>query len=573
MQKQRLELDWIGKDEEPKLEPRILIEQTSFSYGEKSANCLIHGDNLLALKALESNFTNTFKCIYIDPPYNTGTRINADGNEIGYDDGLEHSAWLNMMKPRLNLLYKLLHEDGLLAIQIDDNEYARLYLLLIEIFGTDRCLKTIVVKMSEPSGLKMSSVNKNGTIPKLKEYIILAKKKGVSGVFFEKLKKEKWDDEYNIFFDNFSKEDRDALNELMQKDLFTELDVKAADSILKKINLISVSEKMNSLRLNKSASQEWLFENAWRIAQCATSSSVLRAAQKKIEAAPQKDVFAVLGARLEQIYLVRNGWSDTSKKPRVQLIFADDNLYVHPGDLWTDIKTTGLEAEGGISFKNGKKPELLVERIIAASTKTDDWVLDSFAGSGTTAAVAHKMRRKWITIEMGPHCTSHTHVRIKNVIDGSDNIGISQKYKWTGGGGFKFYELAPSLLQKDNRGNWIISPKYNAIMLAEAVCKHEGFKFWPDQNLYWKQGHSSEKDFIFVTTEFLTAERLEKISSQLKPDESLLICAKAFKVPNNKYTNITMKKIPQMLLGRCEFGRDDYSLNVKEAVQDEMDLE
>ncbi len=131
-QLQKLELTWIGKGEEPKLEPRILIENPEYSYGDpESENMLIHGDNLLALKALEQDYAGKIKCIYIDPPYNTGSRIDADGKEVGYDDGIEHSEWLSMMKPRLMLLYDLLHKDGTLAVQIDDNEFARLYLLHI----------------------------------------------------------------------------------------------------------------------------------------------------------------------------------------------------------------------------------------------------------------------------------------------------------------------------------------------------------------------------------------------------------------------------------------------------------
>ncbi|MDC0339436.1 DNA methyltransferase, partial [Flavobacteriales bacterium] len=147
---QKLELTWIGKGDEPTLEPRILIENPEYSYGDSNSdNMLIHGDNLLALKALEQDYAGKIKCIYIDPPYNTGSRIDADGKEVGYEDGIEHSEWLSMMKPRLELLKNLLHEDGTLAVQIDDNEYARLYMLLLEVFHSQKNLKTICVKMSE----------------------------------------------------------------------------------------------------------------------------------------------------------------------------------------------------------------------------------------------------------------------------------------------------------------------------------------------------------------------------------------------------------------------------------------
>ena len=138
---QKLELTWIGKGDEPTLEPRILIENPEYSYGDSNSdNMLIHGDNLLALKALEQDYAGKIKCIYIDPPYNTGSRIDADGKEVGYEDGIEHSEWLSMMKPRLELLKNLLHEDGTLAVQIDDNEYARLYMLLCHLF--EECEKS-----------------------------------------------------------------------------------------------------------------------------------------------------------------------------------------------------------------------------------------------------------------------------------------------------------------------------------------------------------------------------------------------------------------------------------------------
>jgi adenine-specific DNA-methyltransferase len=183
------------------------------------------------------------------------------------------------------------------------------------------------------------------------------------------------------------------------------------------------------------------------------------------------------------------------------------------------------------------------------------------------------MNRKWIGIELGEHCFTHCVPRLKSVINNTDEGGITQKVGWNGGGGYRFYRLAPSLLQKDDRGNWIINDLYNSIQLAEAVCKHEKFKFQPDETVYWKQGFSSEKDFIFVTTQFLTSEHLDRIQSQMKKDETLLICAKAFRVKSEKYTQISLKKIPQMLLGRCEFGKEDYKLNVKDAVQPELDIE
>ena len=173
------------------------------------------------------------------------------------------------------------------------------------------------------------------------------------------------------------------------------------------------------------------------------------------------------------------------------------------------------------------------------------------------------MGRKWIGIELGEHCHTHCLPRLQKVADGTDQGGISKSVKWKGGGGFRYYYLAPSLLKEDKHGNWVIDERYNADMLAAAMAKHEGFKYNPDEEIYWKQGQSTEKDFIFTTTQFVTVETLDKIREEMKPGESLLICCKSFqKACENQYSEITVKKIPGMLLGRCEFGRDDYSFNI-----------
>lgn len=172
------------------------------------------------------------------------------------------------------------------------------------------------------------------------------------------------------------------------------------------------------------------------------------------------------------------------------------------------------------------------------------------------------MGRKWIGVELGDHAYTHCYTRMKKVVEGEQG-GISKSQNWQGGGGFKFYELAPSLLNKDKYGNLVINKDYNADMLAAAMAKHQGFTFSPDAELYWKQGHSSEHDFIFTTTQLITAEMLETIHDQLGEDESLLICCTKFQPEcRNKYSNITIKKIPKVLLDTCEFDRDDYSLNI-----------
>ena len=256
-----------------------------------------------------------------------------------------------------------------------------------------------------------------------------------------------------------------------------------------------------------------------------------------------------------------------------QLAFYSKNIHVIDGvpqasklltDIWTDIAWEGIAREGDVTFKRGKKPERLIKRCLELATScADDIVLDSFLGSGTTAAVAHKMNRRWIGIELGEHAYSHCVHRLSRIVDGTDQGGISKSVNWQGGGGFRFYELAPSLLNHDKYGNLVINKEYNADMLAAAMAKHQGFTFSPEPEMYWKQGHSSEHDFIFTTTQLITAEMLETIHDQLGGDESLLICCTKFQPEcRNKYSNITIKKIPKVLLDTCEFDRDDYSLNI-----------
>lgn len=468
------------------------------------------------------------------------------------------------MRDRLEILWKLLSNDGFLSIQIDDNEFCRLYLLCAELFG-EKNLKVVCVKMSEPSGLKMGTVKRLGTIPKLKEYIVICGKSGVRGLNDIRIPKDSWDSEYNIFLDNFNKEDRDLVYEISDKDEISEDDINRLDALAQKISLVSVSDMARQLSISNNEKNQWLFDNSWRICQCATSASVLALAKEKRKH-NNNDVFFVKSVR-GLLYMVRGTFSESSAKPRVQLIFADDNLTVHPGDLWVDFKTTGLDGEGGVDFKNGKKPEALINRVLEMTTSKGDLVLDSFGGSGTTGAVAHKMGRRWIMVELGEHCHTHIIPRLQKVIDGTDQGGISQAVNWQGGGGFRYYKLAPSLIVNDRWGNAVINPEYNAAQLSEALCKLEGFTYSPSETHWWQQGYSSERDFILVTTQNLSSDQLQAIADDVGADNSLLVCCAAFHGISadqaaSRWPNLTLKKIPKMVLSRCEWGHDDYSLNV-----------
>ena len=171
----------------------------------------------------------------------------------------------------------------------------------------------------------------------------------------------------------------------------------------------------------------------------------------------------------------------------------------------------------------------MLRHLLEMATQPGDFILDSFAGSGTTGAVAHKMGRRWIMVELGEHCHTHIIPRLKKVIDGQDPAVSPEAVGWKGGGGFRYYRLAPSLLEKDKWGNWVISKEFNAAMLAEAVCKLEGFMYAPSDTVYWQHGHSTERDFIYVTTQKLSHEQLQQLSDEVGSDRTLLVLCSAFR--------------------------------------------
>ena len=245
------------------------------------------------------------------------------------------------------------------------------------------------------------------------------------------------------------------------------------------------------------------------------------------------------------------------------------------GDWWDGFyyDMGNVENEGGVKFKSSKKPERLIFRILNMFTQRGDLVLDSFLGSGTTAAVAHKMGRRWIGIELGDHCYTHCLPRLKGVVDGADQTGISKPVNWKGGGGYRFYELAPTLIKEDAFGQKVINKEYNAEMLAEAVCKLEGFTYAPSETEYFIHGHSTERDFIYVTTNYMTAKHLVALNERVGGERSLLVCCKGFTKGEAKVPNLTVKKIPKAVLDKCEYGHDDYSLNVKNLPMAEKPLE
>ncbi len=543
MQKQgKLELTWVGKYEAKRIEPRILVEDKNKSYGDpNSENMLIHGDNLIALQALQQEYSGKIKCIYADPPYN----IDAAG--VPYDDNIEQSLWLSLMYKRIILLRELLADDGLLFIQIDDEEVAYLTLILDEIFGRKNRLNTICVKMSEASGVKMSHVDKR--LPKLKEYILVYYKNEAPQIKAEKVPVEKWNDEYKNILVGVSENQIDELHMLINLENVTNEEVDRCNRILKEGKIVSLAKYFKENNIKSAEQNKWKFDHAKYIIQAVGSSSVFNLA-KNTDLLPQ-DIMAVRSAT-GLMYLIKTDVDFEAKQPRVQVIFAEENLMQSQGDLWLDIKTTGgVGQEGNVLFVNSKKPEKLIKKIISMCTEPGDIVLDSFLGSGTTAAVAHKMKRKWIGIELEDHAYTLCKVRLDKVIDGTDQSGITKSVDWQGGGGYHFYELAPSLLVKNDKlPIYQINPSYTFEMLCEAICKIEGFRYKPQDVFH---GHSSEKRFIHITTEFINAGYIKSLSARLAEGQSLLIYGTKIQSDIVLPDNIEVKKIPKDLLEKCDF--------------------
>lgn len=561
MNKQKLELTWIGKDIRPNLEPRVLIEDPEKSYHSDKKitdndlfdNKLVFGDNLLALKALEQEYTGKVKCIYIDPPFNTGAAFEH------YDDGIEHSLWLSLMKERLIILRKLLTDDGAIFLHLDDNESAYCKLLLDEVFGRDNYLNQIINSTNKPFGFKSTATN---LFKQANHIFLYAKEKDSFKFNPEKLFVEKgYDGAYKFMFSNMDEE----------------------ESKWKWCNLRDVVARENKFESAKEAKKALgdLFEA--KVAEYALlhADSVFRTAsvsggaylkrkdtieksktiKDRITRHPDDDMnYQFIGGERVLYYKERLQDIDGYRVP-VELLT----------DIWNDISIEGLANEGGVDFPKGKKPEALIKRCISLITSPGDIVLDSFAGSGTTGAVAHKMGRRWIMVELGEHCHTHIIPRMQKVIDGTDQGGISKAVNWRGGGGFRYYRLAPSLLEKDKWGNWVINREYNKELLAEAVCKLEGFSYAPSDTLFWQHGHSTETDFIYVTTQSLTDAQLRLISEEVGESRSLLILCLAYHADTSQYSNLTVKKIPKHVLERCEYGKDDYSLNIQNLPQAEKE--
>lgn len=550
--KQKLELTWVGKENRPRLEPRILNEIAEKSYHAPKRvsdadifdNVLIHGDNLLALKALEGDYAGKVRCVYIDPPFNTQQAFDH------YDDGLEHSLWLALMRDRLELLHRLLANDGTLFVHIDDHELAYLTVIADEIFGRGNRVNTVTFKQGAATGHK--SINP-GLVTTSNYILIYSKDKSQwapKRVFSGKAERDK---RYTKFIENVEEPCREWRFCTLLK-AFSE-HKGLPERGLKKAIGESYEDELSEFVLNNAA-------------------SVVRLARpdyKAVSAAARDMIDKSVARGDEVILLERDDFSDMYFVGGERILFYADKLKKIDGEyvageplttIWDDLLSNNLHNEGGVKFPKGKKPEALIKRCIELSTNPGDIVLDSFAGSGTTGAVAHKMRRRWIMVELRDQADTHIVPRLQRVIDGLDTSGVSKTMKWAGGGGFRYFELAPSLLEKDKWGREVISKGYNPEMLAQALCKLEGFTYDPSPDVYWQQGYSSEADFIFVTTQSLGPDELATLSEEVGEGRSLLVLCSAFRGNPDHWPNLTVRKIPNHIRSRCEWGHDDYSLNI-----------
>ena len=515
--KTKLELTRPWKNKDYRLEPRVLIEKPDLSYGDPTGeNMLIHGDNLLALKALEQEYNWKIKCIYIDPPYNTGHAFEH------YDDGLEHSEWLSLMKPRLELLRELLTDDWNIWISIDDDESHYLKILCDEVFWRQNFIANVIweKKFSPQNDAKWLSDSHD-------HILVFAKNKQI------------W-----------------------------------------RPNLLSRTEESIARYKNLDNDPRGVWTSGAIQAKTPNAKDIypITTPSGRVVMPPQGTSWRFNETKFAELVADNRIWfgEKGDNVPRFKRFLSDVKDGITSMTIWfRDSVGDNQEAKKEVKQFNQEdvfttpKPERLIQRILHLWSNPWDIVLDSFLGSGTTAAVAHKMGRKWIGIELGDHAYSHCKVRMDKVVDGEQG-GISKLVNREWWGGYKFYELWPSVLIKDQYGNYIINAEFDPVLLIQSLCKIENFTYKAYLDNI-KHGYSTEKDFIHVTTRHVTQDIINDIArSSLKDDETMLIVAKTFASDVTLPANIQIKKIPTEILWKCEYNKDNYSLPVREL---EVDME
>jgi adenine-specific DNA-methyltransferase len=418
---------------------------------EQVENILIKGDNLLALNTLKKIFENKrdeekIKCIYLDPPYTTGQAFE------NYDDNLAQSEWLTLMRDRLKVLHELLRQDGVLFIQLDEKNIFHVRVMLDEIFGKLNFTNLFTVKTSDPSGLKTVNPSPYDSA----EYIIMYAKHKPSYKYETLYVECDYDSGYSKFIENinepYSKWKITSLNEYYaNKKGYPTID--SAKKAIGKLDFLSAVGDFAKENCESVFQATAIADDAGRdIVELRDKSK--NNPDKIYHLKRESDEIYILNGR--QVYFYKNKIRviDGRKVPTIQLT-----------NIWNDIPYNGISKEGGVKFKESKKPEKLIKRIIeVANSKEGDYILDCFAGSGTTCAVAHKMKRKWIAVEIGNHADTHILPRMKSVLSGSDDSGVTESIKWKGGGSFKYYHLGQSIIKIQKEGtsdfNWSLGKKF-----------------------------------------------------------------------------------------------------------------
>ena len=516
--KRKLELTWVGKEERPRLEPRLLVEDEGLSYGEtpegEAPGFLIQGDNLLALKALEAEpgMAGSVKCCFIDPPYNTGSAF------AHYDDGLEHSIWLSMMRDRLEVIRRLLSDDGSLWVTLDDNEAHYFKVMADEVFGRECFVTTNIWE-------NFYGRSNAAAISPAHNYVLVYAKNGKNWKFTRQLLPRD-----AASASKYKNPDNDPRGAWRLGPIFAPEERHAG--------LMYTIHTPTGRAVCPPRGSHWRMTEPdfWRLVD-----------EGRVTFGASGDNNPAIKLYLREVQegvVPRTWWPHTEvghsqeAKREIQALFPENLPFETP------------------------KPERLLHRILTIATNPGDLVLDSFAGSGTTGAVAHKMGRRWIMVEIGEHARTHIVPRLRKVIDGTDRGGVTEATSWQGGGAFRFCRLAPTLIVRDRWGREVINPAYDAAMLVQALCKLEGFRFSPSETEWWRHGQSTETDFLHATTQTLSHAQLQELSEAVGEGRTLLVLCAAWIGDAGAFPNLTVRKIPQHVLGRCEWGRDDYGLPV-----------
>lgn len=536
----KLELTWVNKDDKKILEPRILIEDKNNSYGDpKSENMLIHGDNLLALQALMDKYCGMVDFIYIDPPYNTGKAFDF------YDDNVEHSIWLSLMRDRLVLMKKLLAEDGIICCHIDDSESHYLKVLMDEVFGRNNYLNSFYIQVRYPG----KTLAEDSDYQKVIEQIL------VYGIDRYKAKLNRPTVEYSL--DKFIWK----ITELSQGE---EIELGRKKVVIFKPGQYEIKEIAPCLTGLK---ETWATGSLSRVKASAGEFFELYLGERK-ETDGLGCLYKVYGIGEDGLgYRYISGPKKATANKgkfysgiplnRLEELKTGKSVKSVPVANFYDFAGSfgNCRLEGGVDFKGGKKPEALIKMLLEFYTKEGDLVLDSFLGSGSTIATAHKMNRRWIGIEMGNQAYTHDKVRMDNVISGRDKTGISKDVKWQGGGGYKFYELAEPLLVKNPIiPVFEVNPSYSFEMVCEAICKIESFTYAPAD---FYHGFSTENRFIHVTLEYVNGEYVSDLASKLSEKQSLIIYCLKHQRDIALPDNIEIRRIPKDIQEKCNFESEE----------------